>query len=143
MVQLYNKELFVASALFFTSCTSKNLFVTSTKWKKWCCNPVNPDHADSVKLYFRQDVCYNEDGSMFFIFDKFKWVIAITLSWFNEISVSINYIMIINWQQATRISNTINNGTRFVDMKLPGAWNLRRFANFAWRKNCETNKKCL
>ena len=93
MVQLYNKKLFVASALFFTSCTSKNLFATSTKWKKWCYNPVNPDHADSVKLYCRQDVCYNKDGSMFFIFGKFKYVITITLSWFNEISVSGNYII--------------------------------------------------
>ena len=103
-----------------------------------------------MKLYFRSDVCYNEDGSLFSIFDKFEQVNKIMLNEFNGIPLSSTCIQLFNWQQATRISKrtllaseiSIKEFVLLLQNYHKGwSLSLRRFADLIWRTNCETNKK--
>ena len=72
------------------------------------------------------------------------------LNQFNEISVSSNCIKLFNWQHATRISQrtllaskiSIKEFVLLLQIYHKGwSLNLRRFADFIWRGNCELTKK--
>ena len=135
----------------------------SLSGKNDAANPLNPHYADSVKWSFRSSVCYNEDESLFIIFDKFKLVNKIMLSQFNETSVSTlftRYAKLFDWQRASRLTHDFSYFLKYQSRSsfcsegfclllqnyykgwLQWVWDLRRLtsANFIWRKNCETNE---